>query len=454
MDKNWTRRVAILSVVCISGCATRAELPDRATEFQLPPGAKVALAAGRFDPLLGLDAKIRGRGEGGATGALGGAAMCFRAGSGGDWVDVLLALACLPFGVTYGAVTGATGAAPEANVVRAEQEIASASKTLDLQGRLVGRVQRYATERGIGGLSQLADEGPQSMEDTPRYRVGPEYVIELAVTEVRATTPGSVALPYGFVVSARLRLVRVPDNVVVDTFTSRRGIDARTVDEWTADSGKLLAEQFGVALQQISEDVVDELFPLYRGEMAGAADTGARPTPAYVLRPVRPMEVTYRMMRSPAEGGFGPLLPEKVDSATPLLAWEKLPRTVPAELFTGASPRARNLVYDVWVFGAGGIRRYSDLKVPEIRIEEALAPCRYYRWTVRARFELEGTQRATEWSGAYFVAHLHGDTVIDPGWARRSQWPSSIWIPGWPNFAYYFSFLTPSADGKPCTKPR
>jgi len=451
MNKIGMRGVAVLLVLCVSGCATPGHSPVSRTTDWLPPGAKLAVAAGRFNPTLALDAAVRGRGEGGAIGGLEGIGACWQMAS--NELGALFAIVCMPFGAVYGAISGAIRAAPENNIATAEQRIASASKPVDPHRLLLESVQRYALGSGLSGLAALPDEGPQSLEDAPRYRGGPDYVVEVALTELRATTPGTAALPYYFRLSARGRLVRVADNEVVDTFISTAATNEGTVDEWAAENGKLLVEELGDALQRVGAAFMDEWILLYRGETAAGTDTKRNRTPDYMLRPLSPVRISIRVFKTPKIAGS--LDPVNVGSTTPLLAWEKLPSTVQAELFEGASPRARNIRYDVQVFDAGPllpgsiaarrvVRRYTDLTVPEVRVEEALTPCAYYFWTVRARFELDGRQRSTEWSGAYHTI----STDEDPRWDRRSSWPALV--SRWPNHAFYFPFMTSTADGKAC----
>jgi hypothetical protein len=453
MNRIGMRGVAVLLVLSVSGCATPGYSPVSRTADWLPPGANVAMVAGRFNPTLALDAAVRGRGEGGATGVLEGMGACAQIAT--NELGALFAIVCMPFGAAFGAIAGAIRAAPEENVATAEQRIASASKSVDPHRLLLESVQRYARESGLSGLAALPDEGPQSPEDAPRYRGGPDYVVEVVLTELRATTPGSAALPYYFRLSARGRLVRVADNEVVDTFTSTAATSAATVDEWTAENGKLFVEELGDALQRVGVAFVDEWILLYRGETAAGTGTKLNRTPDYMLRSLWPVQISIRLIKRPKIAGH--LYPINVGTVTPLLAWEKLPSTVRVELFEGASPRARNIRYDVQVFDAGPflrvpgliaarrvVRRYTDLKAPEVRVEETLTPCTYYFWTVRARFELDGRQRSTEWSGAYHT--IGGDA--DPRWDRRSSWPALN--SRLPNRAFYFPFMTSTADGKAC----
>jgi hypothetical protein len=70
-----------------------------------------------------------------------------------------------------------------------------------------------------------------------------------------------------------------------------------------------------------------------------------------------------------------------------------------------------------------------------------------FRWTVRARFELDGAPRATEWTGAY-------DTIggyLDPMWVRGR--PGAPALAGFPHdpLYYYPIVRTPSADEESCT---
>lgn len=99
-----------------------------------------------------------------------------------------------------------------------------------------------------------------------------------------------------------------------------------------------------------------------------------------------------------------------VDSLQSTLRWEAFPR--PADLEgdrEGRLSRIRNVTYDlrIWKFKAGSlpflwypgelIYLRSALLVPTHRIELKLEPNTRYLWSVRARFELDGQQRVTEW---------------------------------------------------------
>lgn len=138
-------------------------------------------------------------------------------------------------------------------------------------------------------------------------------------------------------------------------------------------------------------------------------------------------------MKAPVSG-FAPLYPElttsfsmgrsyptefldwtKVDSLQPTLSWEPFPGTHRA--WMGAEPEpfirvdmhsVRAVTYDlkIWTVERRGALRIpaelvyerEELAQPSHRLERPLQPDSEYFWSVRARFNLEGNPRATEWS--------------------------------------------------------
>src|SRR5678816_4689778 len=118
------------------------------------------------------------------------------------------------------------------------------------------------------------------------------------------------------------------------------------------------------------------------------------------------------------------LMPAPVSDLNPTLSWETLPRAMSDDLFAGSAPRAKQLSYEVHIF-RGERPRGRHLMYPgaivathigvrdaQLKLEQPLKPCTTYFWTVRARFELDGRQRATEWSGAY-LSLIHTSDAAD-----------------------------------------
>jgi hypothetical protein len=442
---------------------------ERWTGDRLPPGSRIAFAVGRFDPQLSVEGDSR-EGSHAGGGALHGAHACMQGGT-----PAAIALACLPFGLLIGAIAGSSGAATQETTSEAQGKLAEASKALALPPALASRVASYVRSMGIEGPGLLYDQGPLSAADDPRYpATAGDYVVEIALTEIRATTPASAKVPYRFIVVARGRLVRVADNTIVDTFTKRVGTNLRTVDNWTANGNALMTLELNAIMATLAEAYADEWVLLHRGtgkapvEEPPKQESSPFPTagvsqaameqklaPDYVLRPVDP-PASASLRLSTSIMAFH-MTAAPVASLTPTLTWERLPRTMlePA-----------NLTYDVRILegawhphpmASGGrvfrafrpVRVFTGLKEPKVEVNQALQPCKTYFWTVRARFDLDGRRRTTEWSGGYLT--VLGD--IDPASIRRPA-PAGFFSNRsfFPQSAHYFPFKTPDADGKECTE--
>lgn len=89
-----------------------------------------------------------------------------------------------------------------------------------------------------------------------------------------------------------------------------------------------------------------------------------------------------------------------VESLQPVLRWEPFPRPRDRET---VRTRARAVTYELEIWEAAGVfgelvYRRRGLKEPRHKVEEALKPGTRYSWTVRARFELDGNPRVTQWA--------------------------------------------------------
>lgn len=136
--------------------------------------------------------------------------------------------------------------------------------------------------------------------------------------------------------------------------------------------------------------------------------------------------------------GLRPEYPEarvtfvEVDSLLPTFRWEVFPRPQDREADSeGLLRRIRNVTYDLKIWRAEDNypveEVYSRQGLPERihRIEEPLEPSTKFFWTVRARFDLDGQPRVTQW-GVTILG-----VAVDP--AR---------LPLVPN-PFYYRFRTP-----------
>jgi len=94
----------------------------------------------------------------------------------------------------------------------------------------------------------------------------------------------------------------------------------------------------------------------------------------------------------------------KVDSLQPTLRWESFPRPQDSiEDKEGMLNLMRNVTYDLKIWTAEGdcphaiIYSKQGLREPYYKLEVPLEPCSKYLWTIRARFEIDGKVRVTEW---------------------------------------------------------
>lgn len=105
----------------------------------------------------------------------------------------------------------------------------------------------------------------------------------------------------------------------------------------------------------------------------------------------------------------------KVDSLQPEFRWESFPRPRDHEQDKeGILKRIDGVTYELRVWKLTSVRKvalhdirvepiYSrqGIKTPSHRIDKPLEPSTIYFWTVRARFEIDGHPRVTQW-GARF----------------------------------------------------
>lgn len=170
--------------------------------------------------------------------------------------------------------------------------------------------------------------------------------------------------------------------------------------------------------------------------------TGCLPVPISGFQPIYP-EATQNIF-------FGPGFPvdiqldwAKVDSLQPTFRWEPVPgRAAPEGIFSTKKPfiaaapeRIRNVRYDLRIWRVVGIEpedvvyERKGIEGTSHKIAEPFQPDTKYYWSVRARFDLDGKPRVSEWS----MALVHGDHT-----RRTARRTGRI-----PPYGYY-RFKTPS----------
>lgn len=260
---------------------------------------------------------------------------------------------------------------------------------------------------------------------------------------------------YALVLTTQARLLDTRSHAVLDQIEHARRSEAHTAEEWLQDNAASFVRAVDTLIQGNARDIVLEFFRLYHPPTPPEPDAEVgRVVPYHVLKPVYPkprrggVDLREIVSRRYAKGWGGfDVVP--VDELQPTLRWEAFPRQADRP---GKAEEARhfaNVSYEVSVFRAiftkddfyyagghyvAGPRVYArkGLTEPWHRIEEPLRPCARYAWTVRARFELDGQTRVTEWTVSAYA----------PRNQRRSPGPTEV-----DASEYYFLFSAPPVAG-------
>jgi len=406
--------IAIAALASLSGCATVAPL-DEAERARI---RVVAPAAARFAPNVEFKippGKDSGAAVGAASGAMGVATACIGVLAMGPFYALCLATAApaaIMAGTVFGAAVTPSNVGLEADIERARAQLGAP----DVQQLLMQRFSERVTRLTPHAIDLSAGKhGPQSPTDAPSYSgtVAGEgtFVAELAVASVGATLEEPYQLfgtdyaarPLRIVVAARMRLVRSSDGTTVMArhyFVARYG---RRLQEYQGDGARLLQAVAG-AVDEVATLMVDDAFLLPPGAVSVG---GVSPAVA----PLEPLPKglciaiaidCWSMMRVP-----------RLDSVSPKFRWKPFPE--PGHLEAAPWLRsARNLVYDLWIFGGDDDRVIEGLASTEHTLDRPLASCMRYSWAVRARFDTDTGPRTVEWS----TASAFSRTDLQPGQER------------------------------------
>jgi len=284
--KSGLRRGVETLVLFAAACASAPPAKDQADPgkptVQLPREARIGFPVARFSPVMGVEtrpyeggqtAKVPAAGAAGAGGAVFGALHCL--GLGPALVLPPVAVACVSLMAAGGAVVGAAQAeraaeravkaapkaATEVDIQMAEAKMQAVAAGLEFQQRLAEQMFRGSLGRGAMRAEMLPDAGPRSPSESPRYALGQDYVMEVALLELRASAPGVQDLRYRFILKARGRLVRVADGTVMDESIHEHTTGPATVEGWTEDGGRIVKMQFGLASMRITRTFLDRWIP-------------------------------------------------------------------------------------------------------------------------------------------------------------------------------------------------
>jgi hypothetical protein len=410
ISNDARRRIAALFLALIfaiqSGCATL----DRAvpnTRYQATLG-KVAVATTLQEPSIKFEGFARSKAQGAATGAGSTFAECLGGlGTGGGCSGAICGAAVLFWlGVctVASAVSGVVGAADAlsaAEVRGAEAGLSSALNTKAIQESLRDQVVAAAVAKGM----KLASVTSAPTGDyRPLAAAGVDTVLEVSLTKV-GTQGSGVNEPLTLNMEAHIRLIRTRDLTEVFATDYRHLGERLKLSEWSANGGQRLVRALENGYQSLGSHIYDCVFLLYPFPNRDSQWVGLL-SPAFGLAPVFPA------MRGVLTGD--PFMGDRfewitIDTLQPTFHWQRFPREADFKMAPEEMGRVKSVRYDVVV------ARESNLAPAEIvyrreglsdtvhTMTTSLRPDTRYFWTVRARFDLDGRQRVTEWGSTNYA---------------------------------------------------
>ena len=180
-----------------------------------------------------------------------------------------------------------------------------------------------------------------------------------------------------------------------------------SLEHWRDKGSPLFASELEDALKRTAERMVDYTARLYRHS------TGTEGGTAYRLVAVAPSnkvatfgdDLVWALNplnasgTPPSDKRFNPsaCVPARIETNTPSFSWQPVPATRNGD--TLAVPEG-SLRYDFRIFDDGlrEVHRADALDTPDYILPDPLEAKTVYYWTVRARFELDGETRVTDWA--------------------------------------------------------
>lgn len=397
--------VPLLLSILSAGCATAPKRTDVSYQADL---RKVALVSIDRIPEIHLQGFARGKAEGAVNEAKNVFGNCMvPAGSGGGadaGFILVLQLAICTVATPVGAVVGAASA-PNAEQARASENTMSAAvAAAAAQSAFVEEVRRAGTDRVPSVVvGEAVAPVEQALSEECHRSQGSGVDAVLAVEIVKVETAGSgVNGPLQLTVTARARLLRTGDCVALLSREYQYMGPAFTLEQWSESDGARLRQALSSAYELLGAHIYDYILCFYPFPDHGPHAAGVLSS-AFGLAPIYPRN-RLTLTGSP----FGEWT--TVDSLQPTIRWEAFPRKSDIAAAPDDMARVRDVRYDLVIAREGNlapeelIYRKEGLLEPVYTVERPLDPAKHYFWTVRARFELDGRERITEWATTVYSA--------------------------------------------------
>jgi hypothetical protein len=373
----------------------------------------VAIVSLDREPELGFEGFAHGRAAGAGKGAGSTFVSCLgQLGKGscsGDFCGAAVILWLGVCGVTgvVGGVVGAVSAAPGATVRDAIADLTSAVSSQTIQTTLRDRIASVALANGTT-LTVVTPDLRHSSGQTTDYRPlasqGIDSVLEVAITKAGTQGEG-INAPVQIQMEAHVRLIRTDDNSEVFAYAFSYQGNRLKLAEWSANQGSPLLRALDDGYTALATQIYDSVFRLYPFPDQGTHSAGFMAV-AFGLAPIEPA------LRGQLTGDklIGPSFEwTTVSGLQPTLRWQCFPRESDVQAAPAEMGRVKNVRYDLLIAReqelapAEIVYRRDGLPSPEHHLAMPLAPDTGYFWTVRARFELDGRERITEWGTTHYL---------------------------------------------------
>jgi hypothetical protein len=391
------------------GCASL-EAPK--TAHQTGSG-KVAIVAAARQPGFKFEGFSRDEASAAALGAGSVFVQCASALGGGNCsgagcgaVLILWLGICGVAGIV-GGVAGAASAPGAHAIKRAETSLPTAEQLSTIQESLRKEVETAALMQGTQ-LAVVPDDVAREAVRTQDYRplaaLGADTVLEVNLTEAGTQGAGINSPLLGYM-QVQVRLVRAHDRSELFSAGYAHHGDRHTLGEWTTREGEPLLRALKSGYEALGVHIYENVFLLYPFPDWGAHTSGFL-SASFGLAPVFPLTRGQLTGDRIIGDSFEWTL---VDSLQPTLKWQGFPRESDILVAPDDMKRVKNVRYDLVIarehnLAAGEIvYRRSGLAAPSHSIETPLAPNAHYFWNVRARFDLDGRERVTEWSSTHYA---------------------------------------------------
>lgn len=314
---------------------------------------------------------------------------------------IILMLGMCGIAGMIGGVSGAVSAPSAEKVESAGDEMHAVTQARTIQESLRRQVATLALAYDVDMVSvpeKRACSASRSQDYSMLAADGVDTVLEVALTRV-GTTGSGINAPVTLYMQAQARLVRVRDDAEIFSAEYVYQGQRLRLEEWSANQGQRLLQALEQGYAILGGHIYDSIFLLYPFPDRGVHSAGMLVS-AFGLLPLEPG------LRGQLSGDqlIGQHFEWKAaDGLRPTLRWQGFPRKTDIAVAPDEMGRVRNVRYDLVIAQeqnmapAEIVYRRDGLAGTVHTVQVTLKPDTRYFWTVRARFELDGRERVTEW---------------------------------------------------------